>query len=301
MRMKHRDVLGLVKRVNNFSLDFSNRDSYKPFRCDGIQIGLIVPEVQEALAQYPHVFMITDTEVTFNNKLRSFLERSEALKAVLLDLHAKDRFVSLRGWRNECYEICETFGSMPLFEIERAAAPILGLRKYGVHINGYVNHSLRGLCMWIQRRSPTKQTYPGKLDNFVGGGLTEGRGVLETALKEAAEEAGLSPQLAAGLKASGTISFLHESERGIHPQTEFVFDLELSEQFQPCNMDGEVAEWHLLPASEIVDLLCSEDFKITSVPVALDFLIRHGHLSVEQEPELPKLVEMLHVPLHSLF
>jgi hypothetical protein len=36
------------------------------------------------------------------------------------------------------------------------------------------------------------------LDNFVGGGLTEGRGVLETALKEAGEEAGLPQQLAAG-------------------------------------------------------------------------------------------------------
>jgi hypothetical protein len=32
----------------------------------------------------------------------------------------------------------------------------------------------------------------------VGGGLTEGRGVLETALKEAGEEAGLPQQLAAG-------------------------------------------------------------------------------------------------------
>ncbi len=142
---------------------FFFRDSYKPFRVDGIQIGLIVPEVREELANYPNVFMITDTEVTFNNKLRTFLDRSEALKSVLLELRSKDRFVSLRGWRNECYEICETFGSMPLFEIERAAAPILGLRKYGVHINGYVNHSVQGLCMWIQRRSPTKQTYPGKL------------------------------------------------------------------------------------------------------------------------------------------
>jgi hypothetical protein len=142
---------------------FFSRDSYKPFRVDGIQIGLIVPDVREELANYPNVFMITDTEVTFNNKLRTFLDRSEALKSVLLELRSKDRFVSLRGWRNECYEICETFGSMPLFEIERAAAPILGLRKYGVHINGYVNHSVQGLCMWIQRRSPTKQTYPGKL------------------------------------------------------------------------------------------------------------------------------------------
>jgi hypothetical protein len=62
----------------------------------------------------------------------------------------------------------------------------------------------------------------------------------------------------AGLKASGTISFLHQSERGIHPQTEFVFDLELSEQFQPCNIDGEVSEWHLVPVKDILELLCSE-------------------------------------------
>jgi hypothetical protein len=61
-----------------------------------------------------------------------------------------------------------------------------------------------------------------------------------------------------GLKSSGTISFLHQSDRGIHPQTEFVFDLELSEHFQPCNMDGEVSEWHLVPAKEVIDLLCSE-------------------------------------------
>jgi hypothetical protein len=44
-----------------------------------------------------------------------------------------------------------------------------------------------------------------------------------------------------------------------------------------------------------------QDYKTTSIPVALDWLIRHGYLSAEQEPDLPALVEQLHVPLHSLF
>jgi hypothetical protein len=35
--------------------------------------------------------------------------------------------------------------------------------------------------------------------------------------------------------------------------------------------------------------------------VALDWLVRHGYLTAEHEPELPALVEQLHVPLHSLY
>jgi hypothetical protein len=56
------------------------------------------------------------------------------------------------------------------------------------------------------------------LDNFVGGGLTEGRGVLETALKEAGEEAGLPQQLAAGTVISHHSVNIHPvsgSESGI--------------------------------------------------------------------------------------
>ena len=55
--------------------------------------------------------------------------------------------------------------------------------QYGVHIPGYVRHSSLGLCVWFQRRSDTKQTWPGMWDSFVGGGLTEGYGVTETAVK----------------------------------------------------------------------------------------------------------------------
>ena len=44
---------------------------------------------------------------------------------------------------------------------------LFGFKQFGVHINGYLNHSVQGLSMWIARRSFTKQTYPGKLDQMV--------------------------------------------------------------------------------------------------------------------------------------
>ena len=96
------------------------------------------------------------------------------------------------------------------------------------------------------------------LDNFVAGGLTEGRGVLETAIKEGEEEAGLQAHQCQGIKPTGTISYLHQSERGIHPLTEFVFDLELPEDWLPANMDGEVDEWILCPVTKVFDILFSQ-------------------------------------------
>ena len=96
------------------------------------------------------------------------------------------------------------------------------------------------------------------LDNFVGGGLTEGRGVLETAIKEGEEEAGLEPHLCKNILPTGTISYLHQSDRGIHPLTEFIFDLELPETWLPANKDGEVDEWILCPVNKIFDVLFSK-------------------------------------------
>ena len=48
-----------------------------------------------------------------------------------------------------------------------------------------------------------------------------------------------------------SIRFFFESERGIFPQTEFVFDLELPIDFKPENNDGEVDEFTLVKAAEV--------------------------------------------------
>lgn len=44
-------------------------------------------------------------------------------------------------------------------------------------------------------------------------------------------------------------SFFYESERGLFPDTEFVFDLELPPDFVPCNQDNEVEKFELLTAT----------------------------------------------------
>lgn len=47
--------------------------------------------------------------------------------------------------------------------MDRSATCLFGIRNYGVDINGYVRHPEKGLCLWFQKRSATKQTWPGKI------------------------------------------------------------------------------------------------------------------------------------------
>lgn len=83
------------------------------------------------------------------------------------------------------------------------------------------------------------------------------------------------------LKIFHIFRFFFESERGLFPNTEFVFDLELPLDFIPKNADGEVETFELLPAKQCLEKILTEDFKTTSSPVALDFLIRHGVVTAE--------------------
>ena len=127
------------------------------------QVGFVPASVLEQLKKYPKVFTISKSAVTISEGLQTPEERNKALETVLLDLRKQNIFEALRGWRDECYDIKEHFSSPALFKMERSATPLFGLRQYGIHINGFVRHSTRGGCLWLQRRSPTKQTYPGSI------------------------------------------------------------------------------------------------------------------------------------------
>jgi len=53
--------------------------------------------------------------------------------------------------------------------MERSATPLFGVVTYGVHMTAYVPgpDGVRPELLWIPRRSDSKTTYPGMLDNTV--------------------------------------------------------------------------------------------------------------------------------------
>ncbi|KAF4524921.1 hypothetical protein B566_EDAN013883 [Ephemera danica] len=265
-------LLKLAHKFNCFYLSGLHNGQCRPFIVEGHQVGLVRQDVLSKLHNYPDVFLVHNDAVELNPAFRDYKERSTRVDAVLRDCRKNNTFVALRGWRDESYEVRAVFSQAPLLRMERAATCLFGIRKYGVDINGYVMCPDRGLCVWLQKRSVTKQTWPGKLDN------------METALKEAAEEASIPEELlATRLRPAGSVSFFFESERGLFPNTEFVYDLELPLDFVPNNGDGEVESFQLMPVSEALDVIFTPEFKTTSCPVVVDFLIRHGYITPEND------------------
>ena len=47
---------------------------------------------------------------------------------------------------------------------------LFGVTQYGVHVNGYTYQRGEGLHMWLGKRSATKPTFPGQLDQMVSYG-----------------------------------------------------------------------------------------------------------------------------------
>ena len=196
------------------------------------------------------------------------------------------------GWRDEPYPVAEAYNAPCLLTIERAAVPLFGVRGYGVHMNGYVRRTGEDF-MWIGRRSLNKPTGPGKLDQMVAGGQPAGRSLRDNLIKECGEEAGIPPALAAQAKSVGTVSYVIDRSDGLRRDVLFNFDLELPEDFEPENVDGEFEAFYLWPMSEVMARLRdSDDFKFNSGLVVIDFLVRHGYIDSDHRDYVEIVAEL---------
>ncbi|XP_038577558.1 thiamin pyrophosphokinase 2 isoform X3 [Micropterus salmoides] len=290
-------VLQLLRRMNNFYLPGSCRAHCLRFEVDGAQVGWIPPHVAPLLTRYPDVFSPPrGGAVALCPGLDTYGRRSEAVDAVLQTLRQEDFLTCLRGWRDE-YSVMQKFSDPPVMWMERAATSLFGVKRYGVHLNGYTVGEGGEVSMWLARRSNTKQTYPGLLDNVAAGGLAAGVGIKHTLIKECQEEACIPAAIAERAHPVTTVSYTYEDEEGVFAESQFVFDLELPLDFKPKVGDGEVHDFYLLPIEEVKDLIATEDFKPNCAMVVLDFLIRHSFIEPDTEPRYQDFVAALHQTL----
>uniref|UniRef100_A0A3Q0RKP4 Thiamin pyrophosphokinase 2 n=1 Tax=Amphilophus citrinellus TaxID=61819 RepID=A0A3Q0RKP4_AMPCI len=291
-------ILQLLRQMNNFYLAGSCRSSCSRFEIDGAQVGWIPPHLVSLLTRYPDVFSPPHGgAVSLHRSLDSYGRRSEAVDRVLQALRREASLSCLKGWRDEKYSVMPTFSDPPLMWMERAATSLFGVKRYGVHINGYTVSGSGEVSMWLARRSHTKQTYPGLLDNMAAGGLAAGVGIKHTLIKECQEEACVPAAIAEKARPVATVSYTYEDEEGVFAESQFVFDLELPPEFKPRIGDGEVHEFYLLPIDKVKELLATDDFKPNSALVVLDFLIRHSFIEPDTEPCYQEFVVGLHQTL----
>jgi thiamine pyrophosphokinase len=159
--------------------------------------------------------------------------------------------------------------------------PVFGVRAEGVHVNGLVRRA-DGLHLWIGVRARDKSIAPGKRDNVVAGGIPAGLTPEETLVKEAAEEAGIPPELAATARPAGRIGYVMawnepRQARGIRRDTLHVFDLDLPDGFVPRPGDDEVERFELWPITQVFAAVRDTDaFKFNVNLVLIDLFLREG-------------------------
>jgi hypothetical protein len=200
----------------------------------------------------------------------------------------------IAGWRNELFPVVTSFDGFRYYLIERALVPYFGIKAYGVHMNGYcckdpskpadITH------LWVGRRSPKKQTWPGMLDHIVGGGLPYNIKLKENLQKECLEEASIPLDLSENAKCVSCVSYYSIDElKNLKRDIIFCYDLQLPNDFQPAPNDEEVTSFECQSVDWIISSLLSpslnqsgaqpgvvfnNEFKPNCYLVIIDFLIR---------------------------
>lgn len=270
-----------IRRANNW-----NPDEFIPLAVAEHIVGHVRRDRIDRLDQFPDTIDTGPSHLSLAPGLADFETRSAAMDEMLGALRDEGEFP---GWRGEYYPVMPKWGDDPLMRVERATCPWLGVRSWGVHVNGYVRKS-DGIHMWVARRARDKPTYPGMLDNMVAGGQPIGIGLMENVIKECAEEAGIPRDIAAQANSLGAISYCHQFEDGVKPDQQFCFDLELPQDFTPRNADGEVESFELWPIARLIETVRETfEFKFNCNLVIIDFLIRHGLIDANSEPDYLEL------------
>lgn len=242
-----------------------------PFSVRGRTVGSVARAHLEALAAFPSAVRIDEAGVhaRADDPSDDFAPVNRALRAAGL----------IRAWRDEVFALPDPRTLEPLARIERAAARFWGTLTLGAHATGFVRGSDgRPGQLWIARRSLSKATDPGRLDNLIGGGVGLGQTPRQTLEREAFEEAGLAPAEVAGAAAGGVIALARDLPEGYQQEWLYAFDVELPAGRAPVNQDGEVAGFHLVSAAEAAALATGDAMTVDAALVTLDFLLRHGCL-----------------------
>jgi len=295
------DMLYRVRECNRIPLHI--KETIMDFAVDGVRVGKVTKKVADLLCQSSPSSPVFDIDSSGDRPVLVLTEyagstvdaRTESVMSVMT--HLKDEGI-ITGWRDELYPLATGFYNEPLFFVERAAAPFLGMLQYGVHINGLVKTQDGEEEMWIARRSATKSQYPGMTDQIVAGGQPAGLGLMENVLKECQEEAGIPDELTLkGIKPAGAVSYEVIEDIGweqslITRLVLFTYDLELPSDFQPKVVDGEVEEFFRWGVDEQLAAM-ARDFQDPMKPncylCVIDYLLRKGQIS----PEVPGYLELL--------
>lgn len=277
--------LDRIRKCNQFDLE-----RCIPFYIGDEQLGWTEKSFLDHLVAHADVFVISEEALHFQPSLDTVEARSEALRPILWSLHQQG---IIDTWVGELYPIVKTFEEEPRLLIERASTHYFGVKSFGVHINGLVNKAGETF-IWIAKRALDKPFWPGMLDQVVAGGQPFGISLIDNVVKECQEEADIPVEIARTAELTAELHYCSQGHRGMNPDTLFVYDLWLPEDFVPNNTDGEVESFELWSLDKLRDMTeYSDVFKDNCNLVNIDLLLRQGVID-EQHADFTQIKEELY-------
>ena len=171
-------------------------------------------------------------------------------------LASRLRQAGLAGaWRAEQLAVCDVQGQhgQRVGTVERAAVRPLGIATQAVHLVGLTPDGR----FWVQQRALDKPNDPGQWDTLMGG-MVSSRDTVETALtRETWEEAGLTPEQLHNLTHGGVLSLRKPAPDGngagyVVERIDW-YTCTVPEGVVPVNQDGEVAQFALMGAAQLLE------------------------------------------------
>jgi 8-oxo-dGTP pyrophosphatase MutT (NUDIX family) len=210
----------------------------------------------------------------------------------------EDTFEILHQRHSEPYLI---IGSNYQGQLERFSHCLFGIAARGAHMTAYVRTS-SGLKIWVPRRAAHLFTYPGKLDSTVAGGVKATDTPRACIVGEALEEASLPESLIKEkLHSAGILTYVttynspkrRETDM-ISPEVLYLYDLELPADVVLKPQDDEVERFYLMDVDEVKEAMARSEFKTNSAVVMIDFFVRHGIITAENEPDYVTIISRMH-------
>ncbi|OWJ55844.1 DUF4743 domain-containing protein [Inquilinus limosus] len=264
----------------------------RPWRIGDTVAGWVAPPVADLLDRRPGPLRPEGRGWRLDERLDGPEARAAALEEIT------DRLIEaglVRKRRDERYPMVSEWGAPLLATVDRGAAVALGIKSFGIHLNGVVE-AADGPLLWVAKRAADRALAPGKLDNLVAGGQPAGLSLAENLVKECAEEAAIPAELARRAVPAGAITYMMDTAEGLRRDTLFVYDLALAPDFTPRNTDGEVESFARRPLAAVLEQLRdTEDFKFNVALVIIDLAIRRGIVGPE-EPDYLALCRGLREP-----
>uniref|UniRef100_A0A7S4WGM8 Nudix hydrolase domain-containing protein n=1 Tax=Ditylum brightwellii TaxID=49249 RepID=A0A7S4WGM8_9STRA len=234
-----------------------------------------------------HVLAIINDKTTEDRNMLMNEATNILVRCGLIPKKHGELFSVSRGW-------CED----SLCVVDRNAAPFFGVTSVGVHLNCFVRTEHGNVEVWMARRASTKSKYPSKWDPTVAGGLPVGMGLFENVIKEAEEEAGIpNTMVTIGAKSAGVLSQMTCCSDGscLKQSLYFIWDMEVDKDFIPHPADGEVDKFERWSVETLEsEVRQGERLRPAMRLVATDFLIRHGVITPDREPQLVKIQSAMH-------